>query len=200
MRTENERPVFCFLKQGTFVRTYPNVTEAAKDINYSRATVIGHISGRTKSVGDFVFSYENKFPGYSHIKNTQLNVDRFSSDGVYQCTYSSVAAAAAATGIDPTRIYRCIHEKRDMDTGYLWQYRKKKIPDGFQPVPTFNRFKIFQFDTNGKLINSFNSASEAAKQTGIDRRQINRCCLKQAQTAGGFKWATSYFANLPKTT
>jgi NUMOD1 domain-containing protein len=198
MRHENNRPIYCFLKKGTFVKEYPNVTAAANDINYSRTSIILNIKGTAKSVGDFVFSYEKKFPGYTHIKHSQYQVDRFSLIGQYQCTYPTVMEAAKDTGIDYTRIYRCIHEKRDLDTGFYWRYRKKKVPQPINPIRAPNRPKIFQFDLNGKLIDTFKTATAASQKTGIDRKQINRCCLKQEQTAGGFHWTTSYFADLPK--
>lgn len=193
-----ERVVYCFTKKGTFVQEYESATEAANAIHYSTTSVLANIRGRVKSVGDFVFSHEKVFPGYSHIKNSTLQVDQFSLRGKHLKTYPNVMEAANAIGIDYVKLYRCIHENACLDTEYFWKYRRKKIPQTHKPFAAPNRPKIFQFDLEGKPIGSFKSIAEASRKTGIDRKQINKCCLRQAETGGGFRWSTSYFAAFTK--
>ena len=43
---------------------------------------------------------------------------------------------------------------------------------------------------DGIIINTFKSISEASRVTGINRGNINQCCLKNRRykTAGGYEW------------
>ena len=43
---------------------------------------------------------------------------------------------------------------------------------------------------NGIIINTFKSISEASRMTGINRSNVNQCCLKRSRykTAGGYEW------------
>jgi group I intron endonuclease len=51
-----------------------------------------------------------------------------------------------------------------------------------------HKIKINQYDLDNNIIQSFNSISEAAIETGIDRTVIGKCCKNIRKTAGGFKW------------
>lgn len=44
---------------------------------------------------------------------------------------------------------------------------------------------------NGIIINTFKSISEASRVTGINRSNINQCCLNHSKykTAGGYEWS-----------
>lgn len=47
---------------------------------------------------------------------------------------------------------------------------------------------VKQIAPNGEIINTFASATEAQKITGIQRTHISACCLGNIKTAGGFMW------------
>jgi hypothetical protein len=48
--------------------------------------------------------------------------------------------------------------------------------------------RVVQLTRDGVCINTYISATDAAKQTGIDRQSIYRCCAYKQKTAGGFIW------------
>ena len=52
------------------------------------------------------------------------------------------------------------------------------------------RSKAVQQILNNRVINQFDSISDAARKTGIDRGHIGDCCRQKAHynTAGGYKW------------
>lgn len=54
-----------------------------------------------------------------------------------------------------------------------------------------NRKTVAQYDLNGNLVRLFPSASEAARQTGLDQSNISSCCRKAgySKTCGGYRWA-----------
>lgn len=51
--------------------------------------------------------------------------------------------------------------------------------------------KVYQFDLDGNLINSFINKTEAEKQTGVPRSSIKDCCLGNQPTCYGFYWSYS---------
>ena len=52
-----------------------------------------------------------------------------------------------------------------------------------------NRFQsVQQYDTDGNLIATFKSMSDAERETGIYRRSITLCCQGKTKTAGGYRW------------
>lgn len=47
---------------------------------------------------------------------------------------------------------------------------------------------VQQLDDNGNVIAEFASATEAARQTGIQQSCISRCCNRLQKIAGGYRW------------
>ena len=48
--------------------------------------------------------------------------------------------------------------------------------------------KIVQYTIEGKVINTFDSCTEAEKSTGVSRSGITHCCLGNHKTAKGYIW------------
>lgn len=48
--------------------------------------------------------------------------------------------------------------------------------------------KVFQLNKNNKIINKFESITEASKKTKIKICNISQCALGQRKTAGGYIW------------
>ena len=47
---------------------------------------------------------------------------------------------------------------------------------------------VSQYDLQGKLINTYKSAREAGRQTGITQGSISHCIKGERYTAGGYVW------------
>lgn len=48
--------------------------------------------------------------------------------------------------------------------------------------------KVYQFDKNMNLLNTYNSIKEASDKTNSNRRWISQCCKKEHLTCNGFYW------------
>jgi hypothetical protein len=48
--------------------------------------------------------------------------------------------------------------------------------------------KVSQYTLDGNLVKTYNSTSEAEKETHIRSGNISRCCSGNRPTAGGFRW------------
>ena len=49
--------------------------------------------------------------------------------------------------------------------------------------------KVAQLTKDGKIVEIWNSITEASICTGIDRHNITNCCYGKLKTAGGFRWS-----------
>lgn len=58
---------------------------------------------------------------------------------------------------------------------------------------------VLQYSKTGELINEYESAQDAGKQTGIYQGNICSCCLNKRKSAGGYIWRfkTYYYFLLP---
>ena len=48
--------------------------------------------------------------------------------------------------------------------------------------------RINQYDLNNNFIKTFDSITNAAKETNNNRESIGKCCNNKNKTAGGFIW------------
>jgi hypothetical protein len=48
--------------------------------------------------------------------------------------------------------------------------------------------RVLQLDLMGVLVGKFNSISDAAMVTGVDKGSISRCCRGNAVSAGKYRW------------
>ena len=49
--------------------------------------------------------------------------------------------------------------------------------------------KVYQYDKNLQLINTFDGVREAERLTGINHSSISCCCTGRLKTAGKFIWS-----------
>ena len=124
------------------------------------------------------------------------NTDSFSKSIIqFDCRgnelrrYASISEAETATSICYSQISECCSNKRKTAGGYIWQYEEGfvAIPQWHFDARMFN--KICQITKAGKLINTFPSAAEAKRVTGVCDTSIIRCCHGKLKTAGGYFWA-----------
>lgn len=47
---------------------------------------------------------------------------------------------------------------------------------------------VLQTDLYGNVLNSFHSLHEAQRKTGVDYRNIHKCCKHKIKSVGGYKW------------
>lgn len=108
-------------------------------------------------------------------------------------------------------ISKCIRGEVASAAGFIWKKEKVEHVDmsDYKIVKTAKGARVLDMSKSGKLkrsaahgkpvnqytieggyINTYCTASEAARQTGINYSGINRCCKHEYRfkTAGGYKW------------
>ncbi|MBQ4031321.1 MAG: HNH endonuclease [Bacilli bacterium] len=48
--------------------------------------------------------------------------------------------------------------------------------------------KVNQYDVENKLIKTYNAVREAARENGLNPRDISKCCQNKRKQVGGYKW------------
>jgi len=101
-------------------------------------------------------------------------------------TFNSAASAADSMGVTSGSIRAACNPNIKQGTrikGFLWSYL---------PLPPASKNQkerpIQQLNNNGQLIKEFQSGSQAAKELGLDRANIQSCCVGRNKTSGGYMW------------
>ena len=133
----------------------------------------------------------NLTSGGGNTESFSKSIIQFDCTGKELRRYGSISEAETSTGICYSQISECCSDKRKTAGGYIWQYE-----EGFVVIPRwhfdarlFN--EIRQLTKDGKIINTFPSAAEAKRVTGVCDTSIIRCCHGKLKTAGGYTWEFS---------
>jgi len=70
---------------------------------------------------------------------------------------------------------------------FLTEEHKNNISRSLSTL-TVNFKSVKQFSLDGKLLNTFNSITEASKESKVSRTHISSVCKGKRKTTGGFKW------------
>lgn len=122
-------------------------------------------------------------------------VQCYNEDGKFIQEFSSITAAAEWANTPLEKIVSCCREPNRYFAGnFQWKYSD----DTTAIISSRKKRKsqiIYQFDLQGNLINQYNSITEAAQASHIDKSTICACCNGRQKTGGGYQW--SYIDNLP---
>ncbi|WPR72339.1 NUMOD1 domain-containing DNA-binding protein [Flavobacterium sp. NG2] len=114
----------------------------------------------------------------------QKLVYQYNENGILIETYNSLTEIKETLGIDKRRISSaCLNST--MYDGCFWSYR---LLEKIIPKTDFRVKAVNQYSLNQEFIETFKSASEASRLTGISKTCIARCCRAERKSSGGFIW------------
>lgn len=136
----------------------------------------------------YVLQYETQEEGYNTDRGGGFQKSIYQYDfetGVILSTFSSLLEASLSVGVHPKTISKaCLGEIKNC-RGYSWSYT---LSDRYQPDPDRRTKKVFQFNTRGGFIDSFDSVAEASRATGVNKSSIAKCCRGIYSYAGDYLW------------
>lgn len=130
----------------------------------------------------------NRHAVENNLNNKKKKVYCYDKNKNLVCVYESLNAAAAATGFPINSIADCaLSIKKVLTCGYFWNY----IDDNtFEEVEKDNRHTkpVGRYDMNGKLLEQYNSITEASQLSHFPRNRISDCARGKINSYGGYIW------------
>lgn len=115
-------------------------------------------------------------------------IEVYDLNGKYITTYPNMTEAAKEIGISRNTIYGIIHGNRLSSKGYQFKLSNDKKEIKPYTNKQGGKIPIIQKDTNGNIINTFESAYAASRALNIDPSSITKCCKGKLKTSGSFRW------------
>ncbi len=103
-------------------------------------------------------------------------------------SFNDLSSAANAVNASKTSISNaCLYYNKTCK-GYFWSYSSTIE---LSSTLDLRKKTVNQISLDGTFIASYESASEASRQTRISKTCITRCCRKERKNSGGFLWEYS---------
>ena len=142
--------------------------------------------------------------GYAFADHVTVGVFDVDQSGVVVAHYTSMREAQQATGVDEDSVCHACRSNSHFGGGHFWylddcgfnvgqnigpQSRGKNNWPGHKTRPGI---PVNRHTKDGVYIDTFCSATIAAKELNISHAHISKCCHGIRKTAGGYRWS---FAN-----
>lgn len=198
------KPIVQLSLNGEYIREWECMENAVKELNIGKGhicSVCSNTYGR-KSVGGYIFMYAEDYKKLEDRasviyindwgKYNQESVVQLSLTGEYIAEFESMAEASRKVkGTMVSKISKCCKKERKSHYGYMWIYKNDYINKNIPKYDALHDGKpkqIVQLSMSGEYINTFKSAMEASRKTGINNSKISAVCKGRRKSCGGFKW------------
>lgn len=118
-----------------------------------------------------------------------IKVYQFNMDGTFLAEYPNANRAMLLTGVNDAAIGEVCRNPNKTGNksrgGFMWSYSKDYSTEY---IKLDSSKKTLQFSLKGELLNSFSSAREASRATGVCYKRISANINHRQNTAGGFVW------------
>lgn len=204
------RPVYQYDIDGNYIREWPSVDEAERQLGVYPANVWKCIVGKYYTTGGFQWSREKveklnpvDLSELQRLKhNKELSIYKYSmTDGLFVEKFDSIWDAAESVkncGADlqgiRAHITRCLNDEQFSCYEYRWfkDYQGETVS-----IKRFwgNRKTVYQYSLNGEYITSFESAMEAARAVNGSCMKIGACCRGVRKSSAGYMWSFDFKGN-----
>ena len=145
--------------------------------------------------------YNMTLGGSSFAEHITQDVYAVDKHGLVLAHYNSMRDAQNATGVDEDAIWHACHSNSHYAKGSFWYLGQCGVVVGtnigeqargknnWVGHTTYKGKPVDRYSKDGIYINTFISASDAAKKLDICQAHISKCCLGDRKTAGGYRWS-----------
>lgn len=201
-------PICAYDMNGNLLNEFFNVFDTANYYNTAESIVRRICDGKQGNYKNHVvFRYKrddfNKYPIERIISrcNVKKMVDVYDANTLeYINTFESLNECGRKLNIYSQNISKVCKGNYLQCDGYIFRYHGESI-DKYSTECTFRHNKaVNQYGKDLNYINTYKSAVEASKVTGVYRTHISSCCIGNRKTCGGFKWFYADDPNQPDKT
>jgi len=140
---------------------------------------------------EYINNYDSFENGYNSDKGGGFQKTVFQYDaitGELINNYKDLSSAANAVNADKRSISSVCLNINKTCKGFYWSYSDTY---DFNRHKDLRRKTVNQISLDGFVLQSYKSASEASRQTGVSKTCITRCCRGEREQSGGFLWKYS---------
>lgn len=123
-------------------------------------------------------------------------VEQYDLSGELIAVYSCAEEAGKLSGVNVKNIQLVCQKQPEYKSagGFLWKYTDddSSIEDLIIRKNTFENPQqktVYQYSSDGVLLNSYRSTGEASKLTGVSQQNISSVCRGKRAKAGGYIWS-----------
>lgn len=196
--------VLQFTKEGIFIAEHQNGIFAAKIYNGENSAIYQNCTRKTKSAYGYVWRFKDDcdiesdnlealcIENYERIYKSNP-ICQIDLEGNFIKEWKHCAEVGKYYNVVYENIRACCDKKYGRKTyiGYIWLYSEDYYKNGVDlskhKEEKFTK-SINQYDLEGNFINTYQSAREAERQTGIGYKMISRVCKGERPYTHGFIW------------
>lgn len=137
---------------------------------------------------EYIIKYNSLHKGYNSDSGGGFKKAVYQFDlntGALLAEYDCLYEASIAVASHKNCIANVCSGQNKSCKGFHWSYNSKA--DVSLAIDSRKR-SVVQFDLDGNMIEIFESAAEASRQTGVSKTCISRCCRGERKKSGGFIW------------
>ena len=176
----NQEPIYMLAHRLVAESFLENLDENRKYVNH----IDGNKQNNNVNNLEWVTAEENNLHAWKNDLNhahVLRAVNQYDMQGNFLKTYESLAEAKRATGA--AKIRDVANGDRRSSGGFIWTW-----VEDFVPEDRGRKKQVAQLDENDNIIQIFESVSEAARQTGANRKGISAVCLGKQKKCFNYKW------------
>lgn len=197
--------VYQYTLDGTYVREWGNAQRASEELGISVSDIHTMCRGKNgiRKAGNFMWSYTKLANMQPYVRETHSKEPILQLDMNFNIVkrYKNISYVNKDEFNNEKVVECCKGKKQYSHKGFYWVYEKNFNQDYVNYI--LNRkngaYKqiisksINQYDLSNNLLNTFASALEAEKYTGVNRHSIQAYCKRGAANYGatskyGFIW------------
>ena len=157
-----------------------NVEEISNKLKLHKHTISRYLKN-ADDLGLCNYKDETRFKSSKFIYQYDKNLNLLN-------TFPSASEASRKTGIHKVAISNSANENSNIITAgdFIWSYYELNYDNYDLKKLKKGKFKIWQYDKNLNLINTFENMFRAGLELGISHNQIHNVVYNKAKTAKGF--------------
>jgi hypothetical protein len=188
------REIIQYSLDGEKIASFGSVNEASRMNGYSAATLLDCAHKKSKVAHGYVWRFSGD-PYKGEHKDYRIGkpVTQYSRDGEKIASFSTIEAAARATGLTPDNIQKNVNGHNKTAGGFVWmcagQTELENIPPATVVYSSNKKYgkQVVQYSPEGKKLQVFDNITDAAKVCGINGTGIS-AALDKDRIAGGYVW------------
>ncbi len=183
-------PVYQFGLDKKLIREFKNKCEASRILKDICEYTIRKSISKKISVKNFYWSHnkDDLLLDYEEKKSSSRPVYQYDLNGKFLKEFKNISIAKKETG--STTISSCIANNSNISNNFIWRTYKTDFLENFKNKKEGGiSIKVYQFDINGNLLNTYNSLSDAHKETKSPISSLSLCLKNNKNFCNGFYWS-----------